>query len=51
MRVQVGGKYILLVNPQNLGPVSGLHNQFDRGIMDDINYARDPRPGLELVGD
>jgi len=33
MRVQVGGKYILLVNPQNLGPVSGLHNQLEGSVV------------------
>jgi len=51
MRVQVGGKYILPVpDLQNLGPLRGLHNHVDRGILHDIDYARDPRPGLELVG-
>jgi hypothetical protein len=51
MGVQVGGKYILPVpDLQNLGPLRGLHNHVDRGILHDIDYARDPRPGLELVG-
>ena len=52
MRVQAGGKYILPVpDLQNLWPMSGLLNHFDRGILHGIDYAGDPRPGLELVCD
>jgi hypothetical protein len=52
MRVQVGGKYILSVpDLQNLWPMNGLHNHFDRRILHGIDHARDSRAGLELVGD
>ena len=52
MRVQVGGKYILrAAHLQNLRPMSGLHNHFDRGILHGIDHARDPGPGLALVRD
>jgi hypothetical protein len=30
--------------------MNGLHNHFDRRILHGIDYAWDPRPGLELVG-
>ena len=50
MRVQVGGKYILPVaDLQKLGPMSELHNHFDRGILQGTDHARDSGPGLELV--
>jgi len=52
MDVQVGGKYILPVDDlQNLVPMSDLHNYFNRGILQGIDHARDPGPGLELVRD
>jgi hypothetical protein len=52
MCVQVGGKYILPVfGLQNPGPMSGLHNGFDRGILQAADRARDPGPGLEVVRD
>ena len=45
MSVQVGGKYILPVPYlQNLGPMSGLHNYFNRGILNGTDRRRDSGP-------
>ena len=52
MRVQVGGNYILPVpDLKNLGPMIGLDNHFDRGILQGIYHARDPGSGFALVRD
>ena len=52
MCVQVGGKYILPVfGLQNPGPMSGLDNDIDRGILQATGRARDPGPGWEVVRD